>query len=70
MANSNTIITDAINTDAFSVDQRGLALGLNQVAGIAGGFLGLIICGLLEPIDWRLVFLVSVAGRIRGCWAP
>ncbi|WP_222440272.1 hypothetical protein [Arthrobacter alpinus] len=35
-----------------------------------GGFLGLIICGLLEPIDWRLVFLVSVAGRIRGCWAP
>ncbi|WP_230085609.1 hypothetical protein [Arthrobacter sp. AQ5-05] len=40
MANSNTIITDAINTDAFSVDQRGLALGLNQVAGIAGGLPG------------------------------
>jgi MFS family permease len=34
MANSNAIITDA-----FPVNQRGLALGLNQVAAIAGSFL-------------------------------
>ncbi|WP_258067133.1 MFS transporter [Arthrobacter sp. GMC3] len=65
MANSNAIITDA-----FSVDQRGLALGLNQVAGIAGAFLGLIIGGLLGPIDWRLVFLVSVpVGLFGTIWA-
>ena len=65
MANSNAIITDA-----FPVDQRGLALGLNQVAGIAGSFLGLIIGGLLGPIDWRLVFLVSVPVGVFGTvWA-
>ena len=65
MANSNAIITDA-----FSVEQRGLALGLNQVAGIAGAFLGLIIGGLLGPIDWRLVFLVSVPVGVFGTvWA-
>lgn len=64
-ANSNAIITDA-----FPVAQRGLALGLNQVAGIAGSFLGLIIGGLLGPIDWRLVFLVSVPVGIAGTiWA-
>ncbi|MGB9282019.1 MAG: MFS transporter, partial [Pseudonocardiaceae bacterium] len=65
MANSNAIITDA-----FPVDQRGLALGLNQVAGIAGSFLGLIIGGLLGPVDWRLVFLVSVPVGVFGTvWA-
>ncbi len=64
-ANSNAIITDA-----FPVQQRGLALGLNQVAGIAGSFIGLIIGGLLGPIDWRLVFLVSVPVGVFGTvWA-
>ena len=61
MANSNAIITDA-----FPVEQRGLALGLNQVAGIAGSFIGLILGGLLGPIDWRLVFLVSVPVGLFG----
>jgi MFS family permease len=65
MANSSAIITDA-----FPVQQRGLALGLNQVAGIAGSFLGLIIGGVLGPIDWRLVFLVSVPVGVFGTiWA-
>jgi MFS family permease len=65
MANSNAIITDV-----FPVDQRGLGLGLNQVAGIAGSFLGLIIGGLLGPVDWRLVFLVSVPIGVFGtAWA-
>ncbi|GGZ70961.1 MFS transporter [Streptomyces subrutilus] len=65
MANSNAILTDA-----FPSHQRGLALGLNQVAGIAGSFLGLIIGGLLGPIDWRLVFLVSVPFGVFGTvWA-
>jgi len=65
MANSNAIITDA-----FPVEQRGLALGLNQVAGIAGSFLGLIIGGVLGPINCRLVFLVSVpVGLFGTVWA-
>ena len=65
MANSNAIITDA-----FPVDQRGLALGLNQVAGIAGSFIGLILGGLLGPLEWHLVFLVSVPIGIFGTvWA-
>ena len=61
MANSSAIITDA-----FPADQRGLALGLNMVAGIAGSFLGLVIGGVLAPIDWRLVFLVSVPFSLFG----
>src|ERR1700742_5239468 len=55
MANSAAILTDA-----FPANQRGLALGLNQVAGIAGSFIGLILGGLLAPIEWHIVFLVSV----------
>ena len=65
MGNSNAIITDA-----FPADQRGLALGLNMVAAIAGSFLGLVIGGILGPIDWRLVFLVSVPVSLFGTvWA-
>jgi MFS family permease len=61
MANSSAIITDA-----FPANQRGLALGLNMVAGIAGSFLGLVIGGVLAPVDWRLVFLVSVPFSVFG----
>ncbi|KAA0023162.1 MFS transporter [Antrihabitans cavernicola] len=65
MANSAAIITDS-----FPVEQRGLALGLNQVTGIAGSFLGLILGGLLAPVQWRLVFLVSVPIGVFGTiWA-
>jgi len=49
----------AILTDAFPSHQRGLALGINNIAGISGMFIGLLLGGLLGPIDWRLVFLVS-----------
>ncbi|HET9080227.1 MAG TPA: MFS transporter, partial [Trebonia sp.] len=60
----------AILTDAFPSDQRGLALGLNQVAGIAGSFIGLVIGGLLGPVEWHLVFLVSVPFGVFGTfWA-
>jgi MFS family permease len=61
MANSSAIITDA-----FPADQRGLALGLNMVAGIAGSFLGLVIGGVLAPVHWRFVFLVSVPFSLFG----
>jgi len=61
MANSSAILTDA-----FPANERGLALGLNQVAGIAGSFIGLVLGGLLGPVDWRLVFLVSVPFGVLG----
>jgi MFS family permease len=56
----------AILTDAFPANQRGLALGLNNVVGISGQFIGLLVGGLLAPIDWRLVFLVSVPFGLLG----
>jgi MFS family permease len=56
----------AILTDAFPSHQRGMALGINQVAAIAGSFLGLIIGGVLSEWDWRAVFWVSVPIGIFG----
>jgi MFS family permease len=56
----------AILTDAFPADQRGTAMGINQVAGIAGQFIGLILGGVLAAVNWRLVFLVSVPIGIGG----
>src|SRR3954463_10378641 len=62
--------SSAILTDAFPEDERGLALGINGVAAIAGSFMGLIVGGLLAPIDWRLVFLVAVPFGLFGTvWA-
>ena len=55
MANSAAILTDA-----FPPDRRGFALGINQAAAISGTFIGLLLGGLLAPINWRLIFLVSV----------
>ena len=64
-ANSNAIITDA-----FPENERGLALGINGVAAIGGAFLGLLLGGFLAPIEWRLVFLVSVpVGLFGTVWA-
>ena len=60
-ANSSAIITDS-----FPENQRGLALGINGVAAIAGSFMGLILGGLLAPVNWRLVFLVSVPFGLLG----
>ncbi len=62
--------SSAILTDAFPATQRGLALGINNIAGISGSFIGLILGGLLAPINWRLVFLVSVPFGLFGTvWA-
>ena len=61
MANSPAILTDA-----FPPDQRGTAMGINQVAGISGQFIGLILGGLLAAVDWRLVFIVSVPIGLGG----
>jgi MFS family permease len=60
----------AIITDAFPVNQRGMALGINNIVGVSGLFVGLVLGGLLAPIDWRLVFLVSVpVGLFGTVWA-
>jgi MFS family permease len=61
MANSPAILTDA-----FPADQRGMAMGINQVAGISGQFIGLILGGVLAAVDWRLVFIISVPIGIGG----
>ena len=60
----------AILTDAFPSNQRGTALGINSIAAIGGSFLGLILGGLLGPINWHLVFLVSAPiGAFGTVWA-
>ncbi|MDQ1597055.1 MAG: hypothetical protein QOI70_479, partial [Microbacteriaceae bacterium] len=56
----------AILTDAFPANKRGMAIGINQIAAIAGTFLGLIIGGVLAEIDWRAIFLVSVPIGVLG----
>jgi EmrB/QacA subfamily drug resistance transporter len=60
----------AILTDAFPANQRGTALGLNSIAAIAGSFIGLILGGVLAPINWHLVFLISAPiGAFATVWA-
>jgi MFS family permease len=60
----------AILTDAFPSDERGKAMGINGIAAVAGSFLGLILGGVLAPVQWRLVFLVSVPFGLFGTvWA-
>ncbi len=62
--------SSAILTDAFPAEERGLALGLNQIAGIAGGVIGLVVGGLLSVVWWRAIFLVNVpVGLFGTVWA-
>ena len=62
----------ALLTDAFPANQRGFALGINMIAGMAGSFLGIVVGGVLAAIDWRLIFVVNVPigviGTIWGFW--
>ncbi len=60
----------AILTDAFPENQRGLALGVNGIAAIAGSFIGLVLGGVLAPVSWRLVFLISAPiGLVATIWS-
>ena len=64
MANSAAILTDA-----FPATQRGMAMGINQAAAFSGTFIGLVLGGVLAPINWRLIFLVSVPiGLFATVW--
>jgi EmrB/QacA subfamily drug resistance transporter len=58
----------AIITDTFPPERRGFALGVNQVAALAGSFAGLVLGGLLSEWNWRAVFWVSVPGGLWGTW--
>ena len=65
MANSAAILTDA-----FPANKRGMALGINQIAGISGQFVGLLLGGVLAALNWRLVFWVNVPiGLFGTIWA-
>ncbi len=65
MANSAAILTDA-----FPASRRGFALGINQVAALAGQFVGLVAGGLLASLDWRAVFWINVPiGLFGTVWA-
>lgn len=62
--------SSAILTDAFPKNERGMALGINNIAAIGGSFIGLILGGLLGPLNWHLVFVVSVPfGLLGSIWS-
>jgi MFS family permease len=60
----------AILTDAFPASERGMALGVNQIAAVGGSLIGLILGGILATIDWHWIFLVNVPiGLFGTVWA-
>jgi MFS family permease len=62
--------SSAILTDAFPANERGKAMGINGIAAVSGSFIGLILGGVLAPVEWHLVFLVSVPfGAFGTIWA-
>jgi MFS family permease len=61
MANSAAILTDA-----FATHERGMALGINQISGLGGQFIGLVAGGVLAAWDWRAVFWVNVPFGVFG----
>ncbi len=62
--------SSAILTDAFPENERGKAMGINGIAAVSGAFIGLVLGGVLAPIEWHLVFLVSVPFGLFGTvWA-
>jgi MFS family permease len=61
MANSAAILTDV-----FPDNKRGMALGINQAAALSGTFIGLVLGGVLAPLNWRWIFLVSVPVGLLG----
>src|SRR5271163_4579107 len=64
MANSAAVLTDA-----FPPGEMGMAMGINQAAAMSGTFIGLVLGGVLAPINWRLIFLVSVPiGLFATVW--
>ena len=62
--------SSAVLTDAFPATQRGMALGVNMVAAVAGSFLGLLIGGVLSEFHWQSIFWVGVPiGVVGTIWS-
>jgi len=56
----------AIVTDAFPERKRGLAFSVLSVAFNYCAFIGLLLGGVLAPVQWRLTFLISVPPGLLG----
>ncbi|MDG6904284.1 MAG: MFS transporter [Nitrososphaerota archaeon] len=55
-ANSNAIVTDS-----FGVQERGMAFSVNNIAGGGGMVLGLVLGGVLTGVlGWRSIFWVNI----------
>ncbi|HXW67403.1 MAG TPA: MFS transporter [Thermoplasmata archaeon] len=51
----------AIITDAFPPNERGRALGINQISIVVGAVAGLVLGGVItSTIGWRWIFFVNV----------
>jgi MFS family permease len=61
----------AILTDAFSENERGRALGLNQISIVFGSVIGLTIGGFLTSLlGWRSIFWINVPiGIFATVWS-
>jgi EmrB/QacA subfamily drug resistance transporter len=60
----------AIITDSFEPNERGKALGINQISFLTGQFVGLILGGIIAPFGWSYIFWVTVPfGLIGTIWA-
>jgi len=61
----------ALLTDAFPINERGKALGINQAMIVAGSIIGLVLGGVLTAeAGWRSIFWVNVPiGVFATLWA-
>lgn len=57
----------AILTDSFPSNERGKALGINQIAIVLGSILGLVLGGFLTSyLGWRSIFWINIPIGIIG----
>src|SRR5882762_9699805 len=59
--------SSAILTDAFPQNQRGLALGVNSIAAIAGSFIALVLIGVMVGITYGIQ---PYGGHTMGWTSP
>jgi len=61
----------AIITDAFPLEERGKALGINQVSIVVGTLFGLVLGGVLTTVaGWQSIFYVNIPiGVFATIWS-